>query len=57
MEKKIKYLSYIEKLFDTHRHYDVSRIELLFLCVKKLCPEMVKKPRMWEKMLRKGGLR
>jgi len=53
IERKREFLSRLNELLSVYRHYHFDTYELLIYIVKRLCPEMIKKPRIWEKILRK----
>jgi hypothetical protein len=54
IERKREFLSRLNELLSVYRHYHFDTYELLIYIVKRLCPEMIKKPRIWEKILRKN---
>lgn len=52
-KRKAEFESEIVKILDIHRAYGFNRYELLYVIVKRLVPEMIEKPRLWEKFLKK----
>lgn len=52
-KEKSHYESKVLKMLNLYRHFGCNRFELIYLIVRRLVPEMVEKPRLWEKILKK----